>query len=65
VKYLLGHRRLDNTLVYVHLAKGLTNFSEDCSTAVAKSIEEASKLVESGFEFVKTFDNIMLFRKRK
>lgn len=65
MQYLLGHRRLDNTLVYVHLAKGLTNFSEDYTSAVAESIEEASKLVESGFEYVTTFDNNMLFRKRK
>jgi len=65
VKYLLGHRKLDNTLIYVHLAKGLTHFSEDYTSAVAKNIDEASKLIEQGFEFVTTFDNIMLFRKRK
>jgi len=65
VKYLLGHRRLNNTLVYVHLAKGLTNFSEDYVSQVAKTVEEAQKLIESGFEYVTTFDNLMLFRKRK
>ena len=65
MKYLLEHRRLDNTLLFVHLAKGLTDFSEDYTSAVAKSIEEASKLVKSGFEYVTAFDNIMLFRKRK
>jgi integrase len=65
VKYLLGHRKLDNTLIYVHLANGLTNFNEDYVSQVAKNIEEATKLVESGFEYVTTFDNIMLLKKRK
>jgi integrase len=65
VKYVLGHRRLDNTLIYIHLAKGLINFNEDYVSEVAKTVEEAQKLIESGFEYVTTFDNIMLFRKRK
>jgi hypothetical protein len=34
-------------------------------SAVAKSVEEARKLVEEGFEYVCEKDDIMLFRKRK
>jgi hypothetical protein len=34
-----------------------------CKTA--SSIEEASKLIEAGFEYVTTFGGVMLFGKRK
>jgi integrase len=62
VKQQLGHKKIENTLIYTQLV----NFeSEDYTSAVAKNVNEAQKLVESGFEFVTTFDNIMLFRKRK
>jgi integrase len=65
VKYLLGHRRLENTLIYVHLAKSLTDFPEDYTCATARSVEEASKLIEQGFDFVCDLDGVKLFRKRK
>jgi hypothetical protein len=42
----------------------LINFeSDEYTSAVAKDINEAQKLAESGFEYVVTFDNLMLFRK--
>jgi hypothetical protein len=34
-----------------------------CKTA--KDLNEASQLIESGFEYVTEMDNIKLFRKRK
>jgi len=62
VMQLLGHRNIKNTLVYTQLV----NFeNDDYHSATAKTVEEASKLVEAGFEYVCTYDNIMLFRKRK
>lgn len=61
VKNLLGHKDLRTTLRYTQLIE----FSNDeYSSAVAKDINEAQKLVESGFEYVTTFENLMLFRKR-
>ncbi|MEM0007262.1 MAG: site-specific integrase [Candidatus Bathyarchaeia archaeon] len=62
VKEILGHVSIQNTLIYTHLV----NFNENewvCS--VAKTIEEAKSLIEQGYDYVTTFDNIMLFRKRK
>jgi hypothetical protein len=42
-------------MVYVYI--------EDVKTA--KTIEEAAKLIEVGFEFVHEHNGIMIFRKRK
>ena len=62
VKEILGHVSIQNTLVYTHLV----NFNEnEWISKVAKTVEEAQKLIENGFEYVTTFDNIMIFRKRK
>jgi len=62
VKKLLGHKRLENTLVYTHLV----NWENDEFVAkVATTLEEAVKLVEAGFEFVTEMEGKKLFRKRK
>jgi site-specific recombinase XerC len=65
VKYVLGHRRLDNTLIYIHLAEGLVEYSSDYACATAKTVDEAAKLVEQGFDYVTDVDGVKLFRKRK
>ncbi len=60
---LMGHRNIKNTLRYVHLV-GFQNSEWICK--VARNSEEASKLIEAGFEYVCTTpDNLMLFRKPK
>jgi integrase len=62
VMQLLGHKNIRNTLVYTHLV----NFeSDDYICKVAKTIEEAKSLIESGFEFVTDIQDSQLFRKRK
>ena len=62
VKWLLGHKRIENTLVYTHLV----NFaSEEFTCKVAKTVDEATALIESGFEYVTEMDGVKLFRKRK
>ena len=59
---MLGHRNINNTLLYTQLV----NFeSDEYHSAVAKSTEEARELIEAGFEYVCTYDNMMIFRKRK
>ena len=65
VKYLLVYRYIESTMVYVHLAQGLINSPEDYSCKAAKSIEEATALIEAGFDFVTEMDSVKLFRKRK
>jgi len=63
VKEKLGHRNINNTLIYTHLV----DFSENDGfySATAKTIDEAKKLIESGFEYVTEIDGVKLFRKRK
>jgi len=39
--------------------------SDEYSSAVAKTLDEARKLVEAGFEYVTDIDGSKLFRKRK
>ena len=62
VMRLLGHRDIKNTLVYTHLA----NFEGDEFTCkVARTVDEAKELAESGFDYVTEVDGTSLFRKRK
>jgi integrase len=61
-KQQMGHKKIETTLLYTQLV----NFENDeFHSAVAKTIEEARKLIESGFEYVTELDGIKLFRKRK
>jgi len=62
VKNDLGHRSIQNTLRYTHVV----NFRDDeYHSATARTIEEACKLVESGFDYVTDIDGVKVFRKRK
>jgi hypothetical protein len=62
VKEVLGHKSLNNTMLYTQLV----NFKDNDFTAVvAHSEQEACKLIEGGFEFVCDFDGNKVFRKRK
>jgi len=61
-KQQMGHKKLETTLLYAQL---VSFENDDYTSAIAKNIIEAQKLVESGFDYVTTFDSIMLFRKRK
>lgn len=62
VMNLLGHRNIESTLVYTQL---ISFESDEYHSAVAKTVEEARKLLEQGFDYVCQKDDIMLFRKRK
>jgi len=65
VKELLGHVNINNTLKYIHLANALSKQHDEWVCKVAKTVREATQLVESGFEFVTEMKNVNLFRKRK
>lgn len=64
VKQLLGHKKLENTEIYTHLL----NFENDeWNVAYAQNLEEESKLIEAGFEYVRFSDRdaVAIYRKRK
>lgn len=64
VKRLLGHKKIENTEIYTHLI----NFeSDEWHVAHAKNLEEETKLIEAGFEYVRYSDKdrVAIYRKRK
>jgi hypothetical protein len=62
VMNVLGHKNIQNTLVYTQLV----NLSDDeYISKVAKSLQEACQLIEAGFEYVTEIEGIKTFRKRK
>ena len=66
VKEFLGHKRIDNTLRYIQLEKALFNAGNDeFHVKVARTLDEACKLLETGFEYVTDMDGAKIFRKRK
>jgi hypothetical protein len=62
VKQLLGHKRIESTLLYTQLID-FQDYEYSCK--VARTVQEAKELVEAGFEFVTLFEDVRLFRKRK
>jgi integrase len=62
VMRVLGHRNIQNTLVYTHL---VNLGGDDFTCKVARSVDEAKALVEGGFDYVTDIEGMKLFRKRK
>jgi integrase len=62
VMKLLGHRNIQNTLLYTQL---ISFENDEFHSATAKTVQDAQKLVEAGFEYVCDFSDTKLFRKRK
>ena len=63
VKRMLGHRKIDSTLVYTSLVE--FDIDDDFTCRIARTLEEASMLIEAGFEYVTDMEGVKLFRKRK
>jgi len=62
VMKLLGHKNINNTLLYTQLV----NFgSNEYYVATAKTLGEVVKLVEVGFEFHCEIEGVKVFRKHK
>lgn len=68
VQQLLGHKNIQNTLIYINLEKALFNGNDEGFTSrVATNVGEACSLIETGFEYI-TGDNSdcgKIFRKRR
>jgi integrase len=62
VRQQLGHKNIDTTLIYTQLLN-LNENEWTCKTAT--NIQEATALIEAGFEYIQEIDGIRLYRKRK
>ena len=62
VKEQMGHSQIKTTMVYVQL---LYATEDEYTCKVAQNINEATQLIENGFEYVTEIDGTKLFRKRK
>ena len=62
----LGHRNINNTLVYIDLENAIFKMGNDEFTIrVAKTPKEACQLLEVGFDYVGNIHGEEIFRKRK
>ena len=64
----LGHKKIENTLLYVQLTNNIFQDRDDKYVCkVAKTTQEAVQLVELGFEYVtgEYHDGGKLFKKQK
>jgi len=66
VMRLLGHRKIDNTMIYINLENALFQaIDEEYQVKVAETSEEIKGLLEVGFEYVCEKDGLVYFKKRK
>ena len=66
VKQFLGHKKIENTLIYIQLADVIFKETTDEFTVrVASKPDEIKSLLEVGFEYVCKKDTLLFFRKRK
>ena len=66
VKEFLGHKKIEDALLYVQLAETIFKETTDEFTVrVARSLDDACDLLEVGFDYVTDIDDVKLFRKRK
>jgi len=62
VKQLLGHKSINNTLIYTQLVSFESN---EFHVKTAKTVNEACELAKAGFDYFTTMDDVQIFRKRK
>jgi len=62
-KQQMGHRKIETTLIYTQLLQFDKDDNYTCK--VAQTVEQATDLIENGFEYVTEMDGLKLFRKRK
>ncbi len=66
-----GHKSIESTLIYIQLEEALFQESDEWTVRVAENLDEATKLLEAGFEYVTEMANdestriVKIFRKHK
>ena len=66
VQKLLGHRNVLATQIYVKLEQALfRDANDEYHAKAADTVEEATKLIAVGYEYVSTMGDKQIYRKRK
>ena len=66
VKRILGHKAVQNTMVYINLENALFQAeSDEYHVRVAKTADEACKLAEVGYQRFDEIDGLHIYRKAK
>jgi hypothetical protein len=67
VQHFLGHKSIKSTEVYINIEHTLfeSGSNDEFTVRVAESPEEIKSLLEIGFEYVCSKDNLIFLRKRK
>ena len=66
VQKLLGHRNVMATQIYINLEQALLRGTNDeYHVKVAETIEDATKLIAVGYDYVSTMGDKQIYRKRK
>lgn len=66
VQRILGHKSIKSTMLYINIESALyQSIDDDFHVKVAENIDEACKLIESGFDYVTDMEGKKLFKKRK
>jgi integrase len=66
VQHMLGHRSIENTMIYINLDQALfLEQNNEWTVKVSHNIQESTQLLESGFEYVTDQEGLKLYRKRK
>lgn len=62
-KQQMGHRKIETTLIYTQLLQFDKDDNYTCK--VAQNVQQATELIENGFEYITEMEGFKLFRKRK
>jgi integrase len=66
VKAILGHKNISSTMVYINLENAIfLEQNDEFTCKVAKTPDEAIKLIEAGFTKADEIDGIHIYKKRK
>jgi hypothetical protein len=66
VQQILGHKKIENTLIYISLEAALFHTENDnFHVKTAQTADEITQLLEVGFEYVCEKDGLVFLRKRK
>jgi integrase len=63
VQRFLGHKNINNTLIYTHLV-GFDS-EDNYIVKIASTVEEFTELLENGFEYISDYESMKVLRKRK